>query len=814
MKLILASFDGLFGLKGKISFAPPSLIILYGPNMAGKTNVITALRMCFWGHKIFSKNWLQKEEVILAPLTEGAVTCYFAQLNKFYKITYAFKRYEESVRRRCGLWSASLIEFDASMPPEDLHRWLETVDWEKGKEAAAPKEIKMHLEEIGIYPEIVDILLASSNIDGYVRAIEGEVCKIPEALSKQLTDIKHEANLNVGRLKKFQDHLSVLEETQRGYLDAQKQRLEEIGAQPSEIKELFTGKVAEKLDKYGGVIDERLARGIPEEEQKILRTDHALKPLRKKLEAIQETANSLRKKETFKRNLQEASRYKEALKQWREISQGLKSIPRSVWNLDTYETPDISEFEISILKDPKNVEELFKQIQKCVNQIKKAKEIASKYDIDSPKVLENTTNEQKQTLESLENPQELPPDAVPAFIYSLPKRKLPVVSISPDKYRREFAKVASTTMVHVPKSISASAKRKIDKKIEDLRQQLRELNNSLSLIQKVNEEFTKICGDIEVLPGEKETELDKKEEGVKTKILEIQNEWNRNAAVLYNFFDLGKMTFRFTDKTYEKDLSELSKKVEQCRGEIRKKIEEALAGFPKLKSKLLKRLEPANFDATTEALHKRAEELKTEREKLEKIQKWLQKEGEKIKEADRDLRCSYFLSQKIIPFAQIFYSFVSKLINLEEIVEDLGGEMERNVETAYRSVFADPTFRFAHVGKGRFIPTLANQQISRPSGSQSAAVSFGILYTLADQFKLPLIMDEAADRFDPTRLANFLELAKTVTESPEGGAKQICLAIYKTQNLKPEDLLKFNTYECIRTSNIKKEVAPISLVTK
>lgn len=806
MKLILASFDGLFGLKGKISFAPLSPTILYGPNMAGKTNVITALRMCFWGHKIFSKNWLQKEEVILAPLTEGVVSCYFAQLNKFYKITYAFKRYGESVRRRCGLWSAPLTKFDASMTPEDLHHWLETLDWEKGKEATAPNEIKRHLEEIGIYPEIVDILLASSNIDGYVRAIEGEVCEIPEALSKQLTDIKTEANLNAGRLKKFQDHLSVLEETQREYLDAQKQHLEEIGAQPSEIKELFTGKVAEKLDKYGGVIDERLARGIPEEEQKILKTDHALKPLREKLEAIQETANSLRRKERFSSLLQEASRYKGAFKQWREITQGLKSIPRSVWDLDAYEIPNISEFEISIFKDSKDVEELFKRIQKCVDKIKNAKEIASKYDIDSSKIMGNTTNELEQTLECLKNPKELPPDAVPAFIYSLPKRKLPVVSISPDKYRREFAKVASNTVTHASKSISASAKQKIDQKMEELGQQLRELNNSLSLIQKANEEFIKIGVDIEVLPEKKEKELDEKEEGIKTKIQGIQNEWNRNTAVLYKFFNLGKMTFKFTDKTYEKDLSELSEEVKHCRGEIRKKIEEALADFPRLKSKLLKRLEPANFDATTEALHKRAEELKTEREKIEKIQKWLQKEGEKVKEADRDLRYSYLLTQKIIPFAQIFYSFISKLINLEEIVEELGGEMERNVETAYRSIFADPTFKFAHVGKGRFIPTLANQQISRPSGSQSAAVSFGILYTLADQFKLPLIMDEAADRFDPTRLANFLELAKTATESPEGGAKQICLAIYKTQNIKAEDLLKFNTYECIRTSNIKKEV--------
>jgi hypothetical protein len=109
-----------------------------------------------------------------------------------------------------------------------------------------------------------------------------------------------------------------------------------------------------------------------------------------------------------------------------------------------------------------------------------------------------------------------------------------------------------------------------------------------------------------------------------------------------------------------------------------------------------------------------------------------------------------------IPFAQIFYSLVSKLINLEEIVEGLGDQMEHHVETAYRSIFNELTFKFTHIGKGLFVPTLEDQPISfcGPSGSQSAAVSFGVLYTLADQYKLPLIMDEVADRFDPTRLTS------------------------------------------------------------
>ena len=55
MRLILAHFDGVFGLRGEICFTARAPVILYAPNIAGKTNVITAIKMCFLGHKIFRR---------------------------------------------------------------------------------------------------------------------------------------------------------------------------------------------------------------------------------------------------------------------------------------------------------------------------------------------------------------------------------------------------------------------------------------------------------------------------------------------------------------------------------------------------------------------------------------------------------------------------------------------------------------------------------------------------------------------------------------------------------------------------------------
>ena len=804
MRLILAHFDRVFGLRGEICFAPRAPVILYAPNIAGKTNVITAIRMCFLGHRIFRR--LRRDETILKPLKEGSVSCYFSQWNRIFRLSYTFKRFGETVRRSCRL-SSTFVELKE--PPEKIRQWLEAQSWKE--EAKSPREIKRRLEEIEVYPEIMDILLASSNIDGYLRAIEGEVCKIPEALSKQLTDIKNEADLNFKRMDKVRQELLRLEETQRTYLEQQKRHLRKIGVKPSEIKKLFTGKVAEKLEAYGKRVNKRLARGIPEDKEKAMLASKDLKPLRKKLGAIEAVIESVNRRKELGRLLKETSKYRNAKELWSQISDGLRAFPKDVWNLDAYNIPSVKNFNFKVFKDPSDIKALFKQIRGYRSQIIKAKKIASKYDVDSFNYLKRTSDELNLALSHLKNPQEPPKDATPALICRLPKRRLPLVSISIDRYQPKLAKVASITIIHVPKDVPAPTLQKIKRKIAELERQFAELAKSLQLVTKVKKQSANINKAIEDLTKQKAKELKERIEGLESKISEIQNEWNGKATVLYDHFGLGKMSLKFKEDVYRKDLKELQKMVKECLQALQSEIGQILSAFPRLKSRLVRKLETENFDAISKQLRSRVEKLEKERRMLIEIQKWIQKEAENVKKADKSLKCSRILLKRIIPFAQVFYGLITKLINLEEVVESLGTEMERNVETAYGSIFAEPTFRFTHIGKGLFTPKLDEQPITGPSGSQSAAVSFGVLYTLADQYKLPLIMDEAADRFDPTRLANFMELVKTVTMGTEEEAKQVCLAIYETRDISPEELNALNTYECIRVSNTEKKIRRYAL---
>ena len=226
----------------------------------------------------------------------GACICFEnpASFAKVYDNFFSSFFEKRGTKREKNVYSASDISRLFGRDREGFVQFLETQNWKE--EATTPRDIKKRLEEIEVYPEIMDVLLASSNIDGYLKAAEGEVCEIPEALSKQLTDVKNEAELNVKRIEKLKGEIEVLEETQRTYLNQQKQILKKIGVKPAKIKSLFTGEVAEKLDAYNNQINQRLARGIPEDTQKAILANNSLKPQRNKLETIETTRESILRK--------------------------------------------------------------------------------------------------------------------------------------------------------------------------------------------------------------------------------------------------------------------------------------------------------------------------------------------------------------------------------------------------------------------------------------------------------------------------------------------------------------------------------------
>ena len=46
MRLVLASFNNVLGLKGIVSFSEGIPLLIYGDNISGKSNIINLLRYC------------------------------------------------------------------------------------------------------------------------------------------------------------------------------------------------------------------------------------------------------------------------------------------------------------------------------------------------------------------------------------------------------------------------------------------------------------------------------------------------------------------------------------------------------------------------------------------------------------------------------------------------------------------------------------------------------------------------------------------------------------------------------------------------
>lgn len=102
MKLILANFDNVLGLNGSLNFVEGKPLLIYGENIAGKSNIINVLRYCLipkWKEKkgYAEEKRLKKNEILLQKNSSGSVEIYFEQNKNFYKLYYYFSRRGKNV---------------------------------------------------------------------------------------------------------------------------------------------------------------------------------------------------------------------------------------------------------------------------------------------------------------------------------------------------------------------------------------------------------------------------------------------------------------------------------------------------------------------------------------------------------------------------------------------------------------------------------------------------------------------------------------------------------------------------------------------
>lgn len=92
MKFLWAKFDGILELNGEIDFPKDKVVVLYGANLQGKTNIINAIRFTFLKEtkkgrkKIEYDDWAlpTREEVVSDG--EAKIDVAFEHAGQFYKL--------------------------------------------------------------------------------------------------------------------------------------------------------------------------------------------------------------------------------------------------------------------------------------------------------------------------------------------------------------------------------------------------------------------------------------------------------------------------------------------------------------------------------------------------------------------------------------------------------------------------------------------------------------------------------------------------------------------------------------------------------
>ncbi|MFX1450356.1 MAG: hypothetical protein ACFFCM_05915 [Promethearchaeota archaeon] len=168
-----------------------------------------------------------------------------------------------------------------------------------------------------------------------------------------------------------------------------------------------------------------------------------------------------------------------------------------------------------------------------------------------------------------------------------------------------------------------------------------------------------------------------------------------------------------------------------------------------------------------------------------KISDWLKDRENEIIELSNKYYILKELYQDVLPFTEcILLKSIIATIQTESILEDILQSIKSQTNKMYHAIFGDNrlTVEIEDISAGNFYLLDHHKKqgrISNPSGSEGPTLSFGIMYSLAKKFDLPVLLDETIDGFDTTHTNiaideivklsknNFLQCIMVIKENKE-----------------------------------------------
>lgn len=821
MRLLMMNFKDILGLKGAVNFLKGQPIIFYGENLAGKTNIVNALRYCLIPRdrrkrkRIYSEEQrLTKEEMLLSPLKEGKATIYLAQGQKLYQLTYMFKRTPSGTVKQ----TQRMYEIEAVSVPKhedkELKGFLEGLSWKK-LDIYGVNEIANKMIEIGIYPEILDTLIAPSNVKNFSKTINKEIVTIPKVISQTISTIRDNIRKYLKNLKTINNILILERELCKKQLDNLQTELTKISpTEADKITKIFSRNVQQNMRTFLTEVENTLGK-IPDETKVIENLITELDTgIRDQIKLIQELTNELENKKQVVNMVGQnflLEKSKVAIDKWASSFQNLPSVDNYDAFLDFNPPEDYKNFKYEMLEEPEKVQSIFVNFEKTKKLLKQARGTLRKYDVTFESLTSLITS-YKKLRTAIKSPLEEPFGDKAIITYSQEEQKAQV-SIPVDTLikKPQYIKIHSTPTTHRPLERIAELETLVKAQMKMLTNTITELTKAKEKRNKAQKEYETLVKLFPILQAEAE-KLEYKRGKNSKELASIQITWNQKYGSLCRAFAFKPQKVDLSTRdSLESSLETLSKAMENAKNTLYLNLKKGLREFPEIEIK--KETTEQEIDRIIESLTTKVEELLETKQRCQEIRDWINKHLEEIQDLEQKLKAITLLNILIVALKEVLDPIYEKT-DLETITERLADSIEAEVKEAYQRILADKSLKFEHIGKAMFRNTLNDQPITHPSGSQRASISLGIMMSLAKTFNLPVILDEATDRYDTNHIKTFMEYITAIASDPNN--PQICLAIYKTMDVeKNPELLSVirgsRIYGIERKSPLNKVIKKIDL---
>jgi len=682
---------------------------------------------------------------------------------------------------------------------------VKSAKWDKIAEGA--RDLKTRFDELNIYSDVIDLLISPSNVRNFTDAINNELVTVPEIIARQVAQVNNGAAKLAGNVEKLQ---SVLVQEKEGYA-AKFERLasgfqEQSSKSLESLAKIFTlGSAYSSLENELEGADRGLSALPSQEKELVLFQQRWATEFRDKFGRIANAKEVLKQKDEVMKQNERSKALEIALKSVEAWNATFKALPSkdNVQALADFDAPTPDEGNFRFLLNPERVRRIFDLLKEAKSDLKAATKIAKKYRVMlTLGEVRSLASAYKKLAKALKSPEERPRGDESIIRYSQDEREstvyVPVDAlVTNPNYLRG---IKSTPSVYRTKSLSSKDLGKLAGKVELKVGDLEECRDKLGLAGERLEEARKL---VPLLTNEV-THVDGEKKQVDNLVQARLSDWETAGAMLAEAFDLKtqKVSLEAVDGIGE-FVSWLGGVLNQVERRFVRDLKQAAksAGIrvgPKFGTEDI-----GNLD---QLVTKQSQEIAERRERLQKTKDWLNTNLNEVRDVENQLLTVAYI-ERAATTLDVILRHVQEYANLDVMSEQMAQNIEGNVKNCVEMILPEETVRFRHIGGGKFVieaPT--GEPVTHPAGSHKAVISLGIMLTLSRVFNLPLILDEARDRFDYVTLRNTFQYVDILCR--EANPPQICFVSYRTLDIEkdPETLSLvrgWNTYIIEKRGDVK-----------